>query len=127
MQKNSQLDDVVSAQELIKRAQDLQPFLKSQAAISEANRSVTDESMQKLKEADLLRVCVPKRWGGLHISANTMGQIARELAKACPSTAWLFCISNSTSWVASLGPDAMQEEVFADGVPVMCSAVNPSW
>jgi 3-hydroxy-9,10-secoandrosta-1,3,5(10)-triene-9,17-dione monooxygenase len=113
------------AQDLVDRAKELKPLLLEQAPIAEKNRRLSDDVVQKLQAADLFKVGAPERWGGLCLSASDMSRIALELAKGCPSTAWVFCISNSAAWVSSLTPDAVQEEVFADGVPIMCSAINP--
>jgi alkylation response protein AidB-like acyl-CoA dehydrogenase len=113
------------ADELVERARNLQPFLLQTAPISERNRRLSDEIIRKLDDAQLFKVCLPRRWGGLCVSATTMARIGLELAKGCPSTGWVFCISNSNAWVASLAPDRLQEDVFAKGVPIMCGAVNP--
>src|SRR3546814_9254569 len=42
-----------------------------------------------------------------------------------PSAAWVSQIINGTTWVTSLGPDALQEELFANGVPKIAGAFNP--
>lgn len=113
------------AHELVDRARSLQPMLLESAAAAERNRRLSDAVVGRLADAQLFHVCSPRRWGGLCVSATTMSRIGLELAKGCPSAAWVFCISNSNAWVTSLGPDALQEHVFAQGVPIMCGAVNP--
>ncbi|MFZ2173580.1 MAG: acyl-CoA dehydrogenase family protein, partial [Rhodococcus sp. (in: high G+C Gram-positive bacteria)] len=45
-------------------------------------------------------------------------------AKGCPSTAWVYTIYNSCLWFASKLPAAIQETVFADGIPRICSPQN---
>jgi 3-hydroxy-9,10-secoandrosta-1,3,5(10)-triene-9,17-dione monooxygenase len=110
---------------LVAAAKDMRPYLLEMAPKHEASRRLDAEVVSKLLAADMFKVAVPRRWGGLCLSADGMAQVAVELAKGCPSTAWIYCISNSASWVASLATDAVQEDVFAGGVPIMCSAVNP--
>jgi 3-hydroxy-9,10-secoandrosta-1,3,5(10)-triene-9,17-dione monooxygenase len=112
-------------EDLVATAKALKPYLLEMAPKHERDRRLDAEVIKKLLDADLFKVAVPRRWGGLCLSADGMAQVAVELAKGCPSTAWIYCISNSASWVASLAPDAVQEDVFAKGVPIMCSAVNP--
>jgi len=112
-------------EDLVATAKSMQPYLLEMAPKHEQNRLLDSEVINKLLAADMFKVAVPRRWGGLCLSAHGMAQIAVELAKGCPSTAWIYCISNSASWVASLATDAVQEDVFADSVPIMCSAVNP--
>jgi alkylation response protein AidB-like acyl-CoA dehydrogenase len=112
-------------EELVGVARALRPYLLEKAPQHEQNRRLDDEVIAKLLAADMFKVAVPRRWGGLCFSAHGMAQVALELAKGCPSTGWVYCISNSASWVASLASDTIQEDVLADGVPIMCSAVNP--
>jgi alkylation response protein AidB-like acyl-CoA dehydrogenase len=68
---------------------------------------------------------VPRRWGGLGLSATAMAQINAELAKGDPSVAWVSQILNGTTWVGTLGSDALQEGLYGSGRPRICSAVTP--
>jgi len=112
-------------EDLVATAKSMRPYLLEMAPKHEQDRRLDPAVISKLLAADMFKVAVPRRWGGLCLSAHGMAQVAVELAKGCPSTGWIYCISNSASWVASLAPDAVQEDVFAAGVPIMCSAVNP--
>jgi 3-hydroxy-9,10-secoandrosta-1,3,5(10)-triene-9,17-dione monooxygenase len=112
-------------EDLVATAKSMRPYLLEMAPKHEQDRRIDAGVISKLLAADMFKVAVPRRWGGLCLSAHGMAQVAVELAKGCPSTGWIYCISNSASWVASLAPDAIQEDVFAAGVPIMCSAVNP--
>ena len=112
-------------EDLVATAKSMRPYLLEMAPKHEQDRRLDPAVISKLLAADMFKVAVPRRWGGLCLSAHGMAQVAVELAKGCPSTGWIYCISNSASWVASLAPDAIQEDVFAAGVPIMCSAVNP--
>jgi 3-hydroxy-9,10-secoandrosta-1,3,5(10)-triene-9,17-dione monooxygenase len=112
-------------EDLVATAKSMRPYLLEMAPKHEQDRRLDAAVINKLLAAEMFKVAVPRRWGGLCLSAHGMAQVAVELAKGCPSTGWIYCISNSASWVASLAPDAVQEDVFADGVPIMCSAVNP--
>jgi 3-hydroxy-9,10-secoandrosta-1,3,5(10)-triene-9,17-dione monooxygenase len=112
-------------EDLVATAKSMRPYLLEMAPKHEQDRRIDAGVISKLLAADMFKVAVPRRWGGLCLSAHGMAQVAVELATGCPSTGWIYCISNSASWVASLAPDAVQEDVFAAGVPIMCSAVNP--
>src|SRR5882762_5702538 len=93
-------------EELVGVARALRPYLLDKAALHEQNRRLDDEVIGKLLAADMFKVAVPRRWDGLCLSAHGMARVALELAKGCPSTGWVYCISNSASWVASLASDA---------------------
>jgi len=66
----------------------------------------------------------PARVDGLAQSSRSMAAVAAELAKGCPSTAWVYTIYNSCLWFASKLPARIQEQIFADGVPLICSPQN---
>jgi len=117
-------DDIANA--LVERARSLQPYLLRCAPVSERDRRLSDEIIRNLDDAQLFKVCAPRRCGGLGVSTTTMARIGLELGKGCPSTGWVFCSSNVVAWIASLGPDALQADVFANGVPIMYSASDPS-
>jgi alkylation response protein AidB-like acyl-CoA dehydrogenase len=51
--------------ELVRRAAELVPMLREQAAQAEALRSVPQETIDALCRADLLRAPLPERFGGL--------------------------------------------------------------
>src|SRR3546814_16373400 len=74
-------------------------------------------SIAAFDKADLWAVAVPQRLGGRGVSATALVRMGAELAKGDPSAAWVSQIINGTTWVTSLGPDALQEELFANGVP----------
>jgi alkylation response protein AidB-like acyl-CoA dehydrogenase len=113
------------ADELVARAQALQPLLRQNAMSAELDREVSAENIQALHKADIWALTLPKRWGGLGVSATTWARVGLELAKGCPSTAWVFFILSSGAWTASLASDEIQEDVFSDGIPRVCGGVAP--
>src|SRR3546814_2361173 len=82
-------------------------------------------SIAAFDKADLGAVAVPQRLGGRGVSATALVRMGAELAKGDPSAALVSQIINGTTWVTSLGPDALQEELFANGVPKIAGAFNP--
>src|SRR3546814_6270684 len=68
------------------------------------------EGIAAFDKADLWAVAVPQRLGGRGVSATALVRMGAELAKGDPSAAWVSQIINGTTWVTSLGPDALQEE-----------------
>lgn len=112
--------------EVLDRALALQPLLRENTSVTERERRLPHENVQALAQAGLLAAAAPRRVGGLCLSAGVMARVAVTLAKACPSTAWIFCVSNSNVWTASLAPRSLQNEIFRDGVPLICGAANPA-
>jgi alkylation response protein AidB-like acyl-CoA dehydrogenase len=114
------------ARELLRKAEALQPILLERASAAEEARRLGDETIADLATAGFFGVSAPRRLGGACVSTADTARIAAALAKGCPSTAWIFSVSNSNSLTASLVPEPIQREVFAGAVPIVCGAVNPS-
>ncbi len=110
--------------ELVSRAKAVRPLLESRADDHEQNSELSQEVVDKLTELGVFAMAGPARVGGLAQSSRSMAAVAAELAKGCPSTAWVYTIYNSCLWFASKLPAGIQEKIFADGVPLICSPQN---
>ncbi len=113
--------------ELIGRARELQPLLRRSGPAHDKERRLTDEVFTALTDAGFWEMASPRRWGGLGTSATAMARVGAELGKGDPSVGWVYTVLHGTTWVASLGPDALQEEIFgsSDSHPTICGAVTP--
>ncbi|MDB5738390.1 MAG: acyl-CoA dehydrogenase [Sphingomonas bacterium] len=109
----------------IAKARELQPLLKAEAPAGEALRAPTPAVDKALKDAGLLSLLLPQRWGGAGISFSDFARVEIELAKGDPSISWVSQIVNGTTWVASLTSDATQEALFGNGPKQVCGAYNP--
>jgi len=110
---------------IIDAIRELRPLLQREAAATEAARTPTDTLLSALDPLDIWKIVVPTRLGGRGISATGMLRISAELAKGDPSVAWVSQIVNGTTWVTTLGSDALQEALFANGVPRIIGVFNP--
>src|SRR6202044_3813830 len=108
--------------ELIAAVRQIQPLLRRNAPIGEAQRSMTDEVLQTLERLGLWSLLLPPRWGGKGLSSTSFSRINREVAKGDPAVAWVVQIINGCTWIASLTSDRLQEELFAHGIPRFCSS-----
>jgi 3-hydroxy-9,10-secoandrosta-1,3,5(10)-triene-9,17-dione monooxygenase len=111
---------------LVEIADGLRSILLDQTSAAERNRCISEDVIGTLGEAGFLRLSVPPRLGGLGASVSHTARVVASLARGCPSTAWILCVSNSNSLAASLASQAIQREVFAYGVPIICGASSPS-
>ncbi len=112
-------------EELVLQARALVPFLAGKAAQHEEAAEISDEAKAALLDMGALKMAVPRRWGGLGTSCRAMANVAAELARGCPSTAWVVGVMNSNAWLASNMPDRVQEEVFGEGAFPICGVSNP--
>jgi alkylation response protein AidB-like acyl-CoA dehydrogenase len=110
--------------ELIARVKAVRPLLESKADQHEEKGELSQEVIDKLTEIGIFAMAGPRRIGGLEQSSQSMARVAAELAKGCPSTAWVYTIYNSCLWLASKLPAGIQEQMFANGIPRICSPQN---
>ena len=111
-----------TAQDLLARAADLVPLLKERAARTEEIRRVPGETVGELLSRGLYRIGVPERFGGFDLDYGLALDVAAELGRGCPSTAWCYCLWAAHAWLVGYWPLQAQEEVFGDGPDVLCSS-----
>lgn len=113
--------------EMVGRARELAPFIARHASYGDERGVLHPDVFQALTDAGFWAMAAPRRWGGLGTSARAMALVGYELAKADPSVGWVYTVLHGTTWVASLGPDALQEAIFggAQAHPVICGIANP--
>jgi alkylation response protein AidB-like acyl-CoA dehydrogenase len=108
-------------QELIGRARELQPVIAARAAATERNRAPLDETIKDLCDADLIQILTPKRFGGHELHIDTMVEVVRIIAAACPSTGWVSSFYIGHNWLHAIFPEKFQEEAFAERPYVLSS------
>ncbi|HUY18607.1 MAG TPA: acyl-CoA dehydrogenase family protein [Candidatus Binataceae bacterium] len=111
----------------VARAAALKELLVRNAAQAERDRRIPEENIRALAEANLFRVLVPRRWGGYGVPVATALRVSAEIAKSCPSTAWVQMLLNVSTWLATLLPDRGQQDIFAgptDGR--VCGVLTPT-
>lgn len=109
---------------LVEKAASMRPLLEKNAAKHEEIGELTPEVVEALTEAGIFRMAAPERVGGLAIPSRGQGLVVAELAKGCPSTSWTVSIINSCVWLGSAMSFEMQDFIFADGIPLVCSPTN---
>jgi len=117
--------DDEATEQAVERARGLQPLLREHADETDRLGTPAPACVDALTKAGLWAISVPKRLGGMGGSAAGLLQVSAELAKGDPSVAWVSQIVNGTTWVASLGPDALQDVLFDGGVPRIIGVFNP--
>lgn len=112
--------DEALGEEMVERARSLRPLLQRNAAQSEARGELMPEVLKAITEAEFFKIAVPRRWGGVAVSCNALARLTAELAKGCPSTAWLTSVMNTAVWRQTVLSDECQEDMFSERVPLFC-------
>jgi 3-hydroxy-9,10-secoandrosta-1,3,5(10)-triene-9,17-dione monooxygenase len=72
----------------MRRARALAPTLRARAQEAEDSRGLLRENEQALHEAGLFRFHQPRAFGGMELDFVAVVDIATEIGRGCPSTAW---------------------------------------
>ena len=114
------------AEGLVARAAALVPMLRENAQATESARRLSPDQFDALSEAGLLKMMVPRRFGGYEADFKTQVDALAELARGCPSSSWVATILSAMGWLVGCFPDEAQEEVFASGDPRISGTLAPT-
>ena len=112
----------VTAEELVERARALAVRLDERSAATEAARQLPAETIAEMQEAGLFRVLQPTRWGGYAMDPMVFFRCQMEMAKACPSTAWVYGVVAVHNWQLALFDDRAQQEVWGEDSSTLISS-----
>src|SRR5690606_15727229 len=113
----------VSREDLLERARDLLPAIKSRAQETEQLRQIPQATIDDLRASGLISAVNPPRYGG-HDDGDMdlYFDVDIELGRACGSTAWCYSVWSSHNWMIGHWPQEAQDEYFAAGPDVLCSS-----
>jgi 3-hydroxy-9,10-secoandrosta-1,3,5(10)-triene-9,17-dione monooxygenase len=116
----------VSITEYHDRISALSAGFRQRAAQAEEIRQIPEQSVAELKEAGLFRVFQPAKYGGAELSVAEVLPLVVQVAKACPSTAWVMAVLQIHPWMLGFSPDQVQDEVYADDQEaIVCGVLQP--
>lgn len=95
--------------------------LAERAPEAERLRRLPDDTVADVRAADLLRLLLPKRFGGLEASFAESLVPVQRMAHGCASSAWTIAFFVLHNWFVSLFEEEAQTEVLAAG-PVLAAA-----
>jgi 3-hydroxy-9,10-secoandrosta-1,3,5(10)-triene-9,17-dione monooxygenase len=102
----------VGYDEAMRRAREIVPILRERAQAAEDARMLIRENEQLLHETGLFRFHQPKAFGGMELAFVALVDIAAELARGCPSTAWNVGNLACHHWILGYYEPETQHEVW---------------
>ena len=96
---------------LLDRARALVPRLAERAPQAAAQRQVLPETIAEYHDAGILRILVPKRFGGLQGRFSIFSRIVEELTWGCASSAWVYAVLAEHQWIVTAYPERAQIDV----------------
>lgn len=114
------------ADPLMERAVRLIPSLRERAQRVSETRRMPDDILQDLRDADLMEMLRPRRFGGRELQVDQMLRITRELAKGDGSTAWVYMVVNLHDPFVGMYSLKVQEEYWGSARPLCGSSFSPT-
>src|SRR3954465_14850629 len=103
----------MTREEALRRAGALVPVLRERSAESEKLRRCPDATIADYVSSELLRLCMPGRFGGFELGYDVYCDVVKTLAHGCGSQAWVYMVlADNALKLASFTPQA-QEEVWS--------------
>lgn len=112
-----------AGRELAERIKELAPLLREHAPGTEETCKPSDTCINALTEAGLFRMTVAKRFGGLEICVGDQFDAVTEVARHCPSTAWVTAIYMEAAFLLGLMADQAQNDVYGSNPDAKVTAV----
>jgi alkylation response protein AidB-like acyl-CoA dehydrogenase len=112
--------------ELVHRAAETVPLLRSNAAWNEQHKRIHEENIEALADAGVFKMRIPVRYGGYESNASTMVEVLAQLGRGDGATAWNCAVWSISNWLACLFPDSVQDEVFATPDVRVCGVLSPT-
>src|SRR5256885_4327546 len=121
-------DSALPAEEraMLERARGLIPRLAERAPEATAARRVPAETIAEYREAGILRILQPRRFGGMQGRFSLFSRIVEELTYGCASSAWVYAVLAEHQWILAQYPEAAQIDVWgANPEAVASSSLAP--
>jgi alkylation response protein AidB-like acyl-CoA dehydrogenase len=117
---------VAASTDLIEAAKSLAPLIDAYRDQSERERTLPEELVTALAQADLLRMYVPRSRGGLEVDPVTGFRVLEELARADGAVAWnVFNWAAGALYAARLAEPAAREVYGRDPSVVISASLAP--
>ena len=111
---------------LLERARALIPRLAKRASATTAARNLPPETIAEYREAGILRILQPRRFGGLQGRFSLFSRIVEELTFGCASSAWVYAVLAEHQWIIAQYPEQAQIDVWGDDpLAVASSSLAP--
>ena len=95
--------------------------LAERAREVELNRRIPDDIFEMVRATGMYRILQPARFGGHQGDPVDAIDAIFELAKSCPSTAWVAAICSVHQWMVGGFPMAAQEDIWGENDEVLIS------
>ncbi len=114
--------DSPRAQELLAAARAMGPALKARREQASREQRVPDETVREMHEAGFFKILQPEQWGGYAMDPQVFYCVGLEVARYCPSSAWILGVIAVHNWQLGVFHDQAAQDVWADDPTTLISS-----
>jgi 3-hydroxy-9,10-secoandrosta-1,3,5(10)-triene-9,17-dione monooxygenase len=108
--------------DFVARARAMGTVLRERAAEAETLRRLPDATVADFQEAGFFRMLQPARYGGYEVEPHVFFDTQIEIARACPSSAWVLGVVAVHSWQLALFDEQAAQDVWKDDTSSLISS-----
>jgi 3-hydroxy-9,10-secoandrosta-1,3,5(10)-triene-9,17-dione monooxygenase len=103
----------LTQEEALARAQAIaDTVVRTRIVTAEARRRQPRETIEAMQEAGLVRLLVPRRWGGHELSFDALAEIVIAVGRVDASAAWCLGFLLVHGWLLARFPEEAQQDVW---------------
>jgi len=110
------------AEQLLAGARALQPALRERADACRESRRIPDETIRDFHEAGFFKILQAEQYGGYAMDPQVFYMVGLELARACPSSAWVLGVVAVHNWQLALFDDRAARDVWGEDPATLISS-----
>ena len=103
-----------SIEDLVERAAEIRTLVRNQAEQTEANRMVSAEAVQRMREAGFFKIMQPAIYGGYEYGFDALIPVVAKVAAGCGSAGWVMSLGIVHQWLIATMPKAAQDECWSN-------------
>ena len=111
--------------DLLTRARAIGALARERTQQTEVERRVGDDMIERMRQADLLRIMQPRSYGGLEYGFDVFAQVVAAIASGCGSTGWVYALLASHQWLIACFSKAAQDEVWRERTALAAGTYAP--
>jgi alkylation response protein AidB-like acyl-CoA dehydrogenase len=112
--------------DIVERARAFVPILRQRAIETEKLRRLPERTLRDFREAGLMGLLKPAKFGGPEVRIDAAMEVTAELARGDGSAAWVWVILACHDTLIAFFPEEAQREFWADPDALMASSFAPS-
>ena len=114
-----------SIDDLVSRADAIRVLVRNEAERTEANRQVSVEAVERMRQAGLFRITQPAVYGGYEYGFDALVRAVVPVAAGCGSSGWVFSLGITHQWLAATFPKQAQDEYWSDPDAIAAGSYAP--